>query len=216
MAKAKATLTLTPTRLRFASRWLAEKDSALKRVLDEHGYPQMWDRQPGFSTTVHIILEQQVSLASANATFSRLKSKLGGTVTADGLLKLTESEMKELGFTRQKILYSRLLAEKVASGAFLFESLSPLSDDLVRDAMTKHKGIGNWTADIYLSECLLRCDILPKGDVGVQEAFRVLKGLETRPSHETLEAMTEHWRPWRSVGTRMLWHFYLNRRKKTT
>jgi len=211
MAREKAILKLTPTRLRFASRWLADRDPALKRVLDEHGYPDMWARQPGFSTTVHIILEQQVSLASANATFLRLERKLGGSVTPEGLLKLEEAELKQLGVTRQKILYTRLLAEQVASGAFLFESLAPLSDELVRSAMTKHKGIGNWTSDIYLSECLLRCDILPTGDIGVQEAFRVLKGLETRPTHEALEAMTEHWRPWRSVGTRLLWKFYLNR-----
>lgn len=212
MARTKAILTLTPTRLQFACRWLAERDSALKRVLVEYGYPEMWARTPGFSTTVHIIFEQQVSLASANATFYRLQSKLGGAITPEGLLELKESEIKELGVTRQKILYTRLLAEKVTAGGFSFDSLSQLSDDLVRSAMTKLKGIGNWTADIYLSECLLRCDVLPKGDVGVQEAFRVLKGLETRPTQEKLEAMTEHWRPWRSVGTRMLWTFYLNQR----
>jgi DNA-3-methyladenine glycosylase II len=210
MAKSDAIVTLTPSRLRAASRWLAKRDSSLQRVLAEHGYPDMWAREAGFSTTVHIILEQQVSLASANATFSRLKSKLNGSVTAEGLLQLNESELKGLGMTRQKILYTRLLAEQVASGAFAFEPLVSLPDDLVRTAMTAHKGIGNWTADIYLSECLLRCDILPKGDVGVQEAFRVLKGIEKRPSHEQLEELTEHWRPWRSVGTRMLWKFYLN------
>ncbi|MCY2975833.1 MAG: DNA-3-methyladenine glycosylase 2 family protein [Planctomycetota bacterium] len=210
MAKLEAIVALTPARLRFASRWLAKRDSSLQRVLTEHGYPDMWAREPGFSTTVHIILEQQVSLASANATFSRLKLKLDGLVTAEGLLKLTELELKGLGLTRQKIRYTRLLAEKVTSGAFAFESLTSLQDDLARTAMTAHKGIGNWTADIYLSECLLRCDILPKGDVGVQEAFRVLKGLEKRPTCEQLEAMTEHWQPWRSVATRMLWKFYLN------
>ena len=210
MGRAKAILTLTPARLQFACRWLAERDSALKRVLDEYGYPEMWDRQPGYSSTVHIILEQQVSLASARATFYRLESKLGGTVTPHALLKLKESELKQLGFTRQKSLYTRLLSEQVASGTFLFESLAPLSDDAVRGALTRHKGIGNWTADIYLSECLLRCDILPQGDIGVQEAFRVLKGLEVRPAYEQLEVMTEHWRPWRSVATRMLWKFYLN------
>ncbi len=211
MAKSEAIVTLTPTRLQFASRWLAKRDSSLQRVLTGHGYPDMWSREPGFSTMVHIILEQQVSLASANATFSRLKLKLDGRVTAEGLLKLTALELKGLGLTRQKILYSRLLAEQVASGAFAFDSLTSLQDDLVRTVMTNHKGIGNWTADIYLLECLLRCDILPKGDVGVQEAFRVLKGLEERPTQEQLEMMTEHWRPWRSVGTRMLWKFYLDK-----
>jgi len=209
MASAAEISTLTPARLRSASRWLAERDEALKRVLDEHGYPDMWGRPPGFSSTVHIILGQQVSLASANATFYRLNHKLGGIVTPQRLLELKESGLKELGVTRQKILYIRLLAEQVASGAFLFESLPPLSDELIRAAMTKHKGIGNWTADIYLSECLLRCDVLPTGDIGVQEAFRALKGLESRPTPEQLEAMTGHWRPWRSVATRMLWKFYL-------
>lgn len=211
MAKTNVIPILTSARLRSASRWLAEKDAELKQVLDEHGYPDLWNRVPGFSTTVHIILEQQVSLASANATFHRLETKLNGSVTPDGLLKLTEGELKDMGLTRQKILYSRLLAEKVVSGEFSFEPLSQLTDEAVRDTLTKHKGIGNWTADIYLSECLLRCDILPKGDIGVQEAFRVLKRLPQRPTHEELERMTEHWRPWRSVGTRMLWHFYLNR-----
>ncbi len=211
MAKEGSILTLTPKRMQFASRLLAERDPALKRVLDEKGYPDMWARPPGFSTIVHIILEQQVTLASANATFFRLQSKLSGTVTPEGLLNLKESELKELGVTRQKIQYTRLLAVQVASGEFMFESLAPLSDDAVRSAMTKHKGIGNWTADIYLSECLLRCDILPKGDIGVQEAYRVLNGMEVRPTHEELLAMTDHWRPWRSVGTRMLWKFYQSR-----
>ncbi len=211
MAKAKPIKTLTPARLRYASRWLAERDTALQRVLDEYGYPEMWHRPAGFSTTVHIILEQQVSLASANATFYRLQSKLSGTVTAEQVLRLTESEFREVGFTRQKTLYTRLLAEQVVAGNFDFEPLSEMPDALVREAMTRHKGIGNWTADIYLSECLLRCDIMPKGDIGVQEAFRVLKNLATRPTHEELIEKTEHWRPWRSVGTRMLWHYYLNR-----
>ncbi len=212
MVAAKGIFSLTPTRLRSASRWLAERDSALKQVLDENGYPDMWARPPGFSTTVHIILGQQVSLASANKTFYRLKDKLGGTVTPEGLLTLKGSELKDVGITRQKSLYIRLLAEQVATGAFLFDSLTSLPDELVRSALTKHKGIGNWTADIYLSECLLRCDILPMGDIGVHEAFRDLKGLDSRPTHDELEAMTEHWRPWRSVGTRMLWKFYLEGR----
>jgi DNA-3-methyladenine glycosylase II len=215
MSSAAETKPLTLARLQFASRWLAKRDLALKRVLDEHGYPAMWNRTPGFSTTVHIILEQQVSLASANATFARLQSKLSGSVSPSELLNLEVSELQCLGLTRQKISYIRLLAEQVVSGEFQFESLSKMTDEEVRRTMTKLKGIGNWTADIYLSECLLRCDIMPRGDIGIQEAFRVLKGLDARPTHEELIAMTEHWRPWRSVGTRMLWHFYLNRAKRS-
>ncbi len=150
MVKSPSIVTLTPARLRFATRWLAKRDSSLHRVFESYGYPSLWNRRPGFSTTVHIILEQQVSLASANATFQRLECKLGGAVTPRGLLQLTDEELRELGFSRQKILYTRLLAEKVASEVFVFDSLALLSDDLVRQALTQHKGIGNWTADIYL------------------------------------------------------------------
>jgi DNA-3-methyladenine glycosylase II len=211
MAARDVIVTLTPVRLRYASRWLAERDSALRHVLDENGYPDMWFRMPGISTMAHIILEQQVSLASANATFYRLQNLLGGTVTAKGILERSESELKSIGVTRPKICYLRHLAQQVTSGAFSFDCLAALPDNQVRRSLTQHKGIGAWSADIYLSECLLRCDILPKGDIGVQEAFRVLKNLEMRPTHETLEVMTEHWRPWRSVGTRMLWSYYLSR-----
>ena len=212
MASKPTIRTLSMARLRYASRWLAERDDALSRVLQDHGYPALWNRTPGFSTMVHIILEQQVSLASANATFHRLEFRLAGDVTPKRFLELQEVDLQELGFTRQKIRYTRLLAEEVVTGRFEFESLTQLPDEAVRESLTKHKGIGNWTADIYLSECLLRCDILPKGDIGVQEAFRTLMGLEKRPTDEELFAMTEHWRPWRSVATRMLWLFYLNRK----
>ncbi len=208
-----AIASLSEKRLQYGSRWLADRDAALGRVLKQYGYPPLWSREPGFSTLVHIILEQQVSLASANATFARLREKLSGVVTPQGLLDLKDEHMRELGVTRQKMLYTRLLAEEVCRGKLDFESLSEMPDDDVRKVLMQLKGIGQWTADIYLSECLLRPDIMPKGDIGVQEAFRVLKGMEARPVHAELEAMTEHWRPWRSVGTRMLWHFYLNERK---
>ena len=95
-----------------------------------------------------------------------------------------------------------------------FETLATLPDDAVRAALKQFKGIGDWTADIYLSECLLRPDILPKGDIAMQEAFRVLKVLPKRPDHAEFERETQHWRPWRSVGTRMLWHFYLCERQQ--
>lgn len=206
-------LKLDEINLKEASLWLASRDKAMARVLDQYGYPPLWAREPGFSTLLHIILEQQVSLASANAAFGRLRDRLG-LITPGAFLALDDDALRNIGFSRQKTLYSRSLADAVLSGAFELESLETLSDEEVRSAMKQLKGIGDWTADIYLSECLLRTDILPKGDIAMQEAFKVLKGLTARPAHPEFEDGTQHWRPWRSVGTRMLWHYYLSERNR--
>ena len=206
-------LKLDETNLKDASHWLAAHDSALAHVLEKYGYPTLWSREPGFSTLVHIILEQQVSLASANAAFQRLKEKSG--IIAPGVfLSLDDTTLRDIGFSRQKTVYARALAEAILSQTFDLDKLAFLHDDEVRREMKRLKGIGDWTADIYLSECLLRPDVLPKGDIAMQEAFKVLKNLPERPIHEDFEAATQHWRPWRSVGTRLLWHFYLCERGK--
>ncbi|MBX2892617.1 MAG: DNA-3-methyladenine glycosylase 2 family protein [Saprospiraceae bacterium] len=204
---------LDETNLKEASHWLAAQDATLASVLEKYGYPPLWSREPGFSTLVHIILEQQVSLASANAAFQRLKNKLVD-ITPDAFLRLDDLALRDIGFSRQKTMYARALAEAVVAQTFDFDLLATLRDDEARAEMKRLKGIGDWTADIYLSECLLRPDILPKGDIAMQEAFRVLNRLPKRPKHDDFEAATHHWRPWRSVGTRMLWHFYLCERKR--
>ena len=195
-----------------AAHWLAERDEALDFVLKKYGPPPLWAREPSFSTLVHIILEQQVSLASANAAFAKLQTAIG-PVTPVKFLMVSDEDLRSMGFSRQKMRYARLLAEAVESGGFSFEHLTTLPDEAVIIQMKQLKGIGDWTAHIYLSECLLRPDILPKGDIALLEAFRVLKNLPQRPPHDEFTAATEHWRPWRSVGTRMLWHFYLSERK---
>lgn len=197
-----------------AAAWLAGRDTGLGLVLKKYGPPPLWARPAEFSTLVHIILEQQVSLASANAAFQKLRGKMG-LVTPDSLLLLDDATLRDLGFSRQKTRYTRLLAQAVVSGDLDLAQLEHLPDEAVRADLKRLKGIGDWTADIYLSECLLRTDILPKGDIAMQEAFRVLNGLEKRPLHPDLEARTTHWRPWRSVGTRMLWHFYLCERGRS-
>ncbi|MCS6930468.1 MAG: hypothetical protein NZM43_13345 [Saprospiraceae bacterium] len=194
--------------LREASAWLAERDEALARVLALYGHPPLWRREPSFSTLVHIILEQQVSLASANAVFKRL-CELANPLTPEALLRLPNEALRTAGLTRQKTAYVQGLAQCILRGELNLTVLEDLSDDEVRQALKRVKGIGDWTADIYLSECLLRPDILPKGDIAMQEAFRAINKLPKRPCHAEFEQLTNHWRPWRSVGTRILWHFYL-------
>lgn len=206
---------LDETSLLQASKWLAERDEALAQVLTQYGYPPLWSREPSFATLVHIILEQQVSLASANAAFDRLR-KVTTLLTPETFLQLSEDMLRSVGFSRQKITYARHLAESIVRGDLDLEQLTTLPDEEARTTLKRIKGIGNWTADIYLSECLLRPDILPQGDIAMQEAFRALKKLPRRPNHAELETLTEHWRPWRSVGTRMLWHFYLCQRDRSS
>lgn len=204
---------LNETNLREAASWLAERDTALAYVLERYGYPPLWNRTPDFSTLVHIILEQQVSLASANAAFRRLQEQLEH-VTPENLLELSDESLRAIGFSRQKMTYTRALASRILQEKLNLSALLTMSDDAVRTFLKQFKGIGDWTADIYLSECLLRPDILPKGDIAMQEAFRVLKNLPERPCHDDFVAQTRHWQPWRSVGTRMLWHYYLCERRR--
>lgn len=203
-----APMLLTEENLRTATHWLADRDAALHRVFAQYGYPPLWAREPSFGTLVHIILEQQVSLASANAAFRRLLNAVD-TLTPATLLTLSDEALRQIGFSRQKAHYARHLAEAVASGRWSVEQLAHLSDEAAHASLVQLKGVGAWTAAIYLSECLLRTDILPKGDIAMLEAFKVLKGLPARPDHEAFVAATAHWRPWRSVGSRLLWHFYL-------
>lgn len=200
---------LTIRRLQYATRWLSRRDAQLRKIFSSYGYPSLWNRPPGFSTLVHIMLEQQVSLASAQAAFERLEFQLAGSVTPTALLSLSDLQLRRVGFSRQKARYARLLAQRTLEG-FCFEALQQLPDYDARESLMQHTGIGRWTADIYLSQCLLRCDIFPAGDIALQEAFRRLHGLEQRPSYDDLEAATQRWRPWRSVATRLLWHYYLS------
>jgi len=197
--------------LRHACDQLAARDPALDSILRQCGYPPLWDREPGFSTLVHIILEQQVSLASANATWARLLTLLNGRVTPSHILQLPEERFREIGFSMQKMRFAKSIASEVHSGKFCFESLDLLSDDDVKTQLKRLHGIGDWSADIYLSECLLRPDILPKGDIAILEVTRQIRGLDRRPDHETLLQLTDLWRPFRSVATRVLWQRYLHR-----
>jgi DNA-3-methyladenine glycosylase II len=192
-----------------ASEILAERDPDLARVLDRIGPPPMWDREPGFPTLVHIILEQQVSLASAKAAFDKLVARIAPLEPAS-FLKLEDPELKAIGFSGQKGRYCRELAKAVLGGSLDLDGLASLADDQVRAELTKVTGIGRWTADIYLLMALGRSDMWPRGDLALLKAVRDLKGLAEPPTEVEFEALGEPWRPWRSVAARILWNHYLN------
>jgi DNA-3-methyladenine glycosylase II len=193
-----------------AVRSLARSDPDLAAVVRLHGLPPLWQREPGFATLLHMILEQQVSLASALAAFNKLKSALG-TVTPERFLTLDDAELKTIGFSRQKTRYGRILAEAVLGGALDFEALRMLPDDGVRATLTALTGIGRWTADVYLLMVLRRSDVLPVGDLALLIAVQRVKRLAVRPTPAEFEALAEPWRPHRAAAARVLWHFYLSR-----
>ncbi len=197
-----------------AADFLGAQDSSLALVINRYGYPPLWAREQSFASLVHIILEQQVSLESARAAFNRLNTRLG-IVSPANFLTLTDDELLFIGFSRQKKMYVRGVAEAILTGNFSVENLSLLDDHEVKNDLKKLKGIGDWTADVYLLFSLRRPDVLPKGDIALYEAIRSLKNLDKRPDYDQFIALTDHWRPWRSVGCRLLWHFYLCERGRS-
>ena len=192
-------------------RELTASDAHLAEVVKSYGEPPLWVREPGFPTLVYIILEQQVSLASARAAFERLKAAVK-PLTPRRFLKLNDVELLRIGFSRQKTLYTRLLAESLARRHFDLRYLDELHDDAARKMLITFKGIGSWTADIYLLSALRRPDIWPTGDLALATAVQEVKRLRKRPSPEKLERMSVPWKPWRAVAARLFWHAYLSKR----
>jgi DNA-3-methyladenine glycosylase II len=194
-------------------RALAKVDADLARLARENGTPLMWAREPGFATLVFVILEQQVSLASAAAVFGKLTA-LARELTPGALLALDDAALRGVGFSRQKSLYCKLAARSILEGSLDLEALERLDDDAARRALVSLKGVGPWTAEIYLLRALGRRDAWPSGDLALQIAAREVKGLTARPTAEELDALAEAWRPWRSVAARLLWGHYLKRRER--
>lgn len=190
--------------------YLAARDADLAAVIETHGSPPIWRRPAGFATLVRIILEQQVSLASAKATFDRLENHLGA-VEPELLLTLDDKTLKRLGFSRQKAEYCRELARAIVEGRFEVDALRKMSDEVAREELMSLKGVGRWTADIYLLMVLRRADVWPSGDLALAKAAQEVKGLAETPSPEDLEEVGSAWRPWRAVAARLLWHHYLSR-----
>lgn len=183
-------------------------DPRLRVVHERYGVPPLWNREPGFATLLQIILEQQVSLASAKACFDKLSTSLGN-VTPDAVSSLSDAELRTVGFSRQKTAYARHLAEQILEERLDLDRLHLLSDADVKQELIKLKGIGEWTSDVYLLMALLRPDIMPKGDIALHSAWHWLSG-EPRPSSDEFLVIAERWRPHRSVAARLLWHFYLS------
>ncbi|MEW6186979.1 MAG: DNA-3-methyladenine glycosylase 2 family protein [Thermodesulfobacteriota bacterium] len=187
---------------------LGNRDKDLKVVLSTLGPPPFWKRSPGFPAIVQIILEQQVSLSSARAAFQKLTQAVV-LLTPESFLKLDGYKLKEIGFSRQKALYCQTLAEAIQTSLLNLEALKKMDDDQARGELIKIKGIGPWTADVYLLTALRRPNIWPVGDLALATAVQRVKKLKARPSPEEMEEMSTIWEPWRAVAARIFWHHYL-------
>jgi DNA-3-methyladenine glycosylase II len=190
---------------------LARKDNDLKQILKKHGYPPMWTRPATFSTLILTILEQQVSLASAYASFKKLKEKIK-RVTPQNILALTDAELKACYFSRQKILYARELANAIQNNQLNLNQLSLATEDEIRHELKKIKGIGDWTADVYLMHALKRTDLFPLGDIALVNSLKEIKQLPHHTTKEEMLAIAETWRPYRTIASMILWHAYIQKR----
>lgn len=191
---------------------LSKQDLIIKKVIDEHGHPPMWKRKNDFETLIHIILEQQVSLASAKAALNKLKGKIG-SVTPKKLLALSDEELKDCYFSRQKTVYARHLATAVINKKLNLTELALMPDKEVRTTLKQIKGIGDWTVDVYLMMVLQRCDLFPHGDIALMNSVRETHGFSKHTKEEIILHAAK-WKPYRTIAAFIFWHSYLCKRKR--
>lgn len=189
---------------------LTSRHSLFAGIHQQYGPPPGWYREPGFVSLSKIILEQQVSLASADAHFRKLNGYIKA-FTPLHILKLTDDEMRSCQVSRQKAKYLRALSEAILNKEIDLQELSNLSEPEIRIQLTSIKGIGHWTTDIYLMFCLQAKDIFPAGDIAVINTIKALTPAKTK---EEMLSLSEEWKPLRSLATYFLWHHYLCRRNK--
>ena len=187
---------------------LKRRDKHIANAIKQAGLPNSRRMQPGFSTLIRIIVDQQVSVAAGASIWAKLKTAAKGDVTPARLLNLSETGLRSCGFSGQKARYALGVAESTKAGELDFDALLHVDDESVREKLIALKGIGPWTVDIYLMFGMGRPDVWPVGDLGIQNAARALMGLRKRPTPERLEKIGADWSPYRSAAALLLWHYW--------
>lgn len=195
--------------MQIAIEYLVEKDPIFKSIIDKYGLPIIPKRPEGFETLVLLILEQQVSIDSARATFQKLKTNL--EIQPEVLILLSEEEFRNFGISRQKTSYIKALSKSIINKEIELENFSKKLPHEVREELIKIKGIGNWTIDIYLMFCLQSPDLIPLGDIAVVNTIKELLDIHEK---NKMEIYTEKWSPHRTLATFLLWHYYLKKRNR--
>jgi len=193
-------------------KYLIRRNKIFAAIYKQYGSPPDWSREPGFVSLAKIILEQQVSLASANAHFQKLNTYLDEFLPSN-ILKLTDIEMRSCQISRQKAKYLRALSTAILDDNIDLMKLPGLSEPEIRTQLTSVKGIGHWTTDIYLMFCLQAKDIFPAGDIAVVNTVKELSDAQT--SGEIL-LLSAQWKPLRSLAAYFLWHYYLKKRNRAS
>ena len=201
--------TLDKKNIHKAAHYLATIDKDLARLLNNEGVPPLWGRKQGFATLIRIILEQQVSLASGKAMFKKLQKYII-PFTPQRFHQLGIEYLKSLGVTRQKSAYLLNVANSIIDGSLNFQALKKADDATAKEKLMKIKGIGSWTADIYLLMALKRPDVFPSGDIAIVNTIKIIKKLKSHPSEKKVMKIAEKWKPYRLVAARMLWQHYLS------
>ena len=186
---------------------LAQLDSDLAQALQRYGAPAPRQRPEGFETFLSTIISQQISTAAANTIMNRVRVTLP-SLTPEGLDQVTDAALRAAGLSTRKIEYARGLALATQTGTLLIDQLSGLEDAQVIEHITRLRGFGVWSAEIYCLFSLGRPDIFPADDLALQIALARLKGLEVKPTPKAARALTQHWQPYRSAGALFLWHHY--------
>lgn len=188
---------------------LAENHPVFSMILRQHGYPDYIVREASFETLVRLIIEQQVSLSSAKAAFDKLHA-VATAITPSHILALSDDEFRAATISRQKISYLRILADAIATKSLDLEALKSCSDEEASKRLTALKGIGAWTSDVFLMECLQRIDVFPIGDVALRTAMKTSLNLPKETTADELVAIAEQFRPYRSLATILFWHYYIS------
>jgi DNA-3-methyladenine glycosylase II len=186
---------------------LATREPAFARVVAQHGVPEPRKSEPGAHTLLRTIVGQQVSVAAARSMWAKLEAAFGSPPDLKKLLVATDEEMRAAGMSRQKAGYIRSLAELVTSGELDLGNL-PEDDEEAIALLTKIKGIGRWSAEIYLLFAEGRADVFPAGDLAVMIELGRLMGLDEKPSEKQLRELAETWRPYRGAAAVLAWHSY--------
>lgn len=188
---------------------LSSKDNHLKAIIRQYGYPPLWVRPNTFETLVLTILEQQVSLASAYSAYKRLKERI--KITPNNLLQLSDEELRNCYLSRQKIVYTRELANAIISKKISLKKFESLPDEVVRNELKALKGIGDWTVDIYLLHALRRMDIFPVGDLALVNSIKMVTQLPLETRQDLID-LSNKWQPYRSIATMLFWHYYIKKK----
>ena len=189
---------------------LTQKDEVLKGIISEFGLPIIQKREEGFASMCHIILEQQVSIASAKAAYEKLVS-LVGKIDPITIYNATDQDLRNCGISRQKTLYLKDVAQRVISKELSFSSLPMKTEQQIRNELIQIKGVGNWSIDVYLMFCMQSQDIIPLGDIAIKNTLMELYNCQ---SEEEMLAISSNWKPFRTLASFIIWHYYLKKRGK--